>query len=141
MKINKRGVLAEPPLRNTTHAPFFEKRSEVLEKMTKKEVVQKERVKLLDIFNDIDEKQKLLTESLIDDAAFLVGENFVLKQSLEKTGMVKMHPDHPDIQKTVPASAQYLKNLNAYTIVVKTLSTILNRQATNDDDDDLEEFE
>lgn len=109
--------------------------------MTKTEVVQKERVKLLEIFKDIDEKQLKLVESLIEDAAFLVGENHILKQAIDKTGMVKFHPEHPEIQKTVPASAQYLKNLSAYTIVIKTLSTILNRQGFEDDDDGLGEYE
>ena len=109
--------------------------------MTKGEVVQRELEKLFDVFKGIDEKQSSLVESLIQDAAFLAGENHVLKESINKTGMVKIHPKHEDIQKIVPASAQYLKNLNAYTIVIKTLSTILNRQVPDDDDDELGDYQ
>lgn len=109
--------------------------------MKKSLVVEKEKMKLIEIFIDIDDKQKKLVESLIDEAAFLVGENFVLKELIEKVGSVRFNPDNPAQQKQTPASAQYLKNLNSYTIVIKTLNSILMKQSPEEDDDELSDYE
>jgi regulator of replication initiation timing len=109
--------------------------------MEKKTVYDQERMRLTEVFGEIDEKQKRLIETLIDEAAFLVAENSVLKKHLEQTGMVVFHPSNPNLQKQVPTATQYLKNLNAYTVVIKTLATILNKQPPEEEDNDLEDFE
>lgn len=96
--------------------------------------------KLNELFVNVDEDKKKLAEGLVQDAAFLFAENYDLKQLLNKTGMVKVHPEHPELQKTVLAAEQYRKNLNAYAPVIKVLSAIMDRKI-DDDNDDMEEFE
>jgi regulator of replication initiation timing len=109
--------------------------------MTKSEAYKKELEKLETIFKDVEPAKRQLVEGLIEDAAFLKAENFALRQSLEQTGMIKVHPSHPDIQKPIEAARQYLKNVNSYAVVIKTLNGVLNKSMTDPDEDELEEFE
>lgn len=109
--------------------------------MDKNTVYVQERERLGEVFGELDPKQKQLIETLIDEAAFLVGENYALKEQLKLTGMVLVNPAKASQQKIVPTAAQYLKNLNAYTVVIKALATILNKQPPEEEDNDLEDFE
>lgn len=108
--------------------------------MSKQAVYQKEREKLAKIFHDIEPSKAQLVEGLIEDAAFLLAENHELRQIISDAGMVKIHPRHPDIQKSTEAAKQYLKNVNSYAVVIKTLNGVLNKSAI-EDEDDLSEFE
>ncbi len=96
--------------------------------------------KLTEIFKDVEEPKRKLVEGLIQEASFLYAENMELRKLLRVTGMVKTHPDHPEIQKQVPAAGQYLKNLNSYSVVIKTLNGILSKNAI-DDTEDMSDFE
>jgi regulator of replication initiation timing len=95
---------------------------------------------LSDIFKDVEESKRKLVEGLIEDAAFLKAENDILKQTISKTGMVKIHPEYPDLQKPTEAGKQYLKNINSYSVVIKTLNGVLSKNII-EDDDDMSEFE
>jgi hypothetical protein len=108
--------------------------------MSKSEVYQQELAKLTEIFEDVDVAKRKLVEGLLEDAAFLKAENHILKEAISKTGMVKIHPDHPDIQKPIETAKQFLKNINSYTVVIKTLNGVLNKSII-EDEDELEEFE
>ena len=108
--------------------------------MTKKEVYNKELNKLNEIFKDVEESDKKLVEGLIQDAAFLYAENYILKKSLDETGMIKFHPSNSTMQKHLPAAKEYRQNLNSYSIVIKSLSSVLQKKI-DDDDNDMEEFE
>lgn len=103
-------------------------------------VYQKELEKLTEIFTDIEESKKKLVEGLIEDAAFLKAENFVLKEALTEIGMVNFHPQNKHLQKPVEAAKQYLKNVNSYAVIIKTLNGVLNQNII-EDDDDLSDFE
>lgn len=107
--------------------------------MVKDEAYKMELSKLNEIFKDVDESNKKLVEGLIQDAAFLYAENYFLKQTLKKTGMVKVHPKNEALQKVIPAAKEYRQNLNSYSIVIKTLNSVLQKKI--EDDDDLDEFE
>lgn len=107
--------------------------------MSKVEVYQKERMKLANIFQDVDEPKRKLVEGLIEDAAFLMAENLALRENISATGMVKVHPAYPDIQKATEAAKQYLKNINSYAVVIKTLNGVLNK-AVIEEEDELDEF-
>lgn len=107
--------------------------------MQKQAEYQKELEKLETIFQEVEEPKRRLVEGLIEDAAFLKAENFALKQQITQTGMVKIHPTHPDIQKPIEAAKQYLKNVNSYAVVIKTLNGVLSKNII-DPDDGLEEF-
>lgn len=106
---------------------------------TKQDVYQQEFNKLTEIFQDVEEPKRKLVEGLIEDAAFLRAENYDLKKSIEQTGMVKIHPQHPDMQKQIPSAAQYLKNINSYAVVIKTLNGVLLKN-TIESDDEFDEF-
>jgi regulator of replication initiation timing len=108
--------------------------------MSKLAVYEKELKKLTEIFADVEESKRKLVEGLIEDAAFLKSENYVLKNSIANTGMVKIHPEHPEMQKSVESAKQYLKNINSYSVVIKTLNGVLNKNII-EDEDDLSEFE
>lgn len=82
----------------------------------------------------MEEPKKKLVEGLIQDAAFLKAENMELKNILEKTGMIKVHPQHPEMQKTTEAAKQYLKNINSYSVVIKTLNGVLMKNTVEADD-------
>ncbi|WP_379136009.1 hypothetical protein [Paenibacillus sp. sgz500958] len=109
--------------------------------MEKSEVYSRELAKLQAIFADVDPSKAQLVEGLLEDAAFLKAENTVLKKALIATGMVKIHPTNPDLQKPVEAARQYLKNVNSYSVIIKTLNSILNKNIIDDDDDDLDDYE
>ena len=108
--------------------------------MSKNEVFQKELAKLGEIFRDVEPAKAKLVDGLIQDAAFLAAENHDLRQSIAVTGMVKSHPNHPEIQKPIEAAKQYLKNVNSYAVVIKTLNGVLNKGMV-EEEDDLSEFE
>ena len=108
--------------------------------MLKQKVYEQELEKLSELFNDVDESNRKLVEGLIQDAAFLYAENYILKDMLGKTGMVKVHPDNSTMQKVVPAAKEYRQNLNSYAVVIKTLNGILSKRI-DDDDNDLEDYE
>lgn len=108
--------------------------------MSKKAVYQAEQEKLTQIFQEVDESVRRLVEGLIEDACFLKAENHELKEVLKETGMVKMHPTDKHLQKPVEAARQYLKNVNSYAVIVKTLNGVLNKNIIEDDEEDLGEF-
>jgi regulator of replication initiation timing len=108
--------------------------------MSKSDVYQQELEKLTEIFKDVEDSKRLLVEGLVEDAAFLKAENFVLKEAISKTGMVKIHPDHPDIQKPIETGKQYLKNINSYAVVIKTLNGVLNKNII-EDEEELSDYE
>lgn len=108
--------------------------------MTKEEVYQQELKKLREIFADVDPSKAKLVEGLIDDAAFLKAENAMLKRVLAESGMVRIHPQKPTLQKPTEAARQYLKNVNSYAVVIKTLNGILSKNML-EPDDGMDEFE
>jgi hypothetical protein len=115
-------------------------RTEVIRNMPKTDEYQKELMKLTEIFAEIDPAKRELVQGLIEDAAFLKSENVKIKLILAETGMVLVHPTTPTLQKPVEASRQYLRNVNSYSVIIKTLNGILSKNII-DDDDGLDEFE
>ena len=108
--------------------------------MSKSDVYQKELMKLQGIFKDVEASKAQLVEGLIEDAAFLLAENHELRLIIGTTGMVKIHPQHPDIQKSTEAAKQYLKNVNSYAVVIKTLNGVLHK-GLMEEEEDMSEFE
>ena len=107
--------------------------------MTKQKVYEKELEKLKEIFQEVEEPKRKLVEGLIEDAAFLRAENYILKQVIKKTGMVKVHPEYPELQKPTEVGKQYLKNINSYSVVIKTLNGVLQKNAI-EPEDEFDEF-
>jgi regulator of replication initiation timing len=108
--------------------------------MHKSELFRHELSKLTEIFKEVESSKRQLVEGLLEDAAFLKAENDVLKQVIAKTGMVKIHPELPELQKPTEAAKQYLKNINSYSVVIKTLNGVLSKNII-EEEDDLSDFE
>lgn len=102
-------------------------------------VYQNELNKLKSIFEDVEPSKAKLVEGLLDDAALLKAENASLKRVIMETGMIKIHPEYPEMQKPTEAGKQYLKNVNSYAVVIKTLNSILGKDAL-EQDDEFDEF-
>lgn len=102
--------------------------------MPKKDEIQKERARLAEIFKDVEPEQAGLLEGLLDDAAFLRVENRHLRELMEDTGTVRVHPEHPTLQKPVEAAKQYRQNVNSYAVIVKTLNSVLAKASGGEDD-------
>lgn len=103
--------------------------------MSKSDEYQKELDKLTTIFADVEPSKAQLVQGLIQDAAFLLAENLTLREIIDRTGMVKVHPQYPDIQKSTEAAKQYLKNVNSYSVVIKTLNGVLMKNTIEQEDE------
>ena len=90
--------------------------------------------KLQEIFQKVDPDKQKLVEKLLHDAAFLSEQNDQLRASIEVTGMVKFHPTNPNLQKPTEAAKQYLRNLQTYSVVIKTLNNIFTKNSIEEED-------
>ena len=106
---------------------------------SKAEVQERELAKLREIFEAVEPNKARLVEGLIEDAAFLKSENQALRELIGQTGFIRVHPDHPTLQRVVPATSQYLKNISCYAVVIKTLNSILQKNVV-EQDDELDDF-
>lgn len=102
--------------------------------MMKIELIQKERERLVNLFNDVDDAKRELIDGLINQAAFLAVENAMLQETMIETGMIKVHPVHKEMQKPIEAAKQYRQNANTYAVIIKTLNGILTKDAAGGDD-------
>lgn len=103
--------------------------------MNKEELFKQELAKLEELFKDVEPIKVRLTEGLRQEAAFLLAENAMLKQHMRETGMVKVHPEYPEIQKPTEAAKQYLKNVGRYIEIIKALNSILSKDLTEVNDE------
>lgn len=102
--------------------------------MSEKQIPQTELEKLQAIFQKVDPDKQKLVEKLIHEAAFLANQNDHLRSLIEQTGMIKTHPTQPNLQKPTEAGKQYLRNLQAYSVVIKTLSAVLTKNTIEEED-------
>jgi len=91
------------------------------------------------LFDGVDENQLALVDGAIWEAARLRVELDRLNEVVEQTGLVKVHPDHPGMQKELPVSRLIVKVRANYLNYIAKLSGILGKSDINDDDD-LDEF-
>jgi len=102
--------------------------------MTKSELLARERSKLHEIFSDVEPTKARLVEGLIEEAAFLFAETAELRIIIERSGMVRVHPDRPELQKPTEVAKQYLKNVNAYAVIIKALNGVLQKNVVEGED-------
>ena len=133
--------LAHTGLKSKSTYNFLKGVKLMSESKSKQEVYQAELEKLNGLFEGIDENKKQLAGGLIQDAAFLTAENYMLREILSKTGAVKVHPDYPEIQRPVEAARQYRQNVNAYAVLIKALDRILSSNSIEEEDDELASYE
>ena len=97
-----------------------------------------ERIKAL--FDGVDENQLALVEGAIWEAARLRVELDRLNEIVRQTGLVKVHPDNPGMQKELPVSRLIVKVRANYLNYIAKLSGVLGK-SIDDEDDDMKEFE
>lgn len=105
----------------------------------KKAEYQKELMRLRKLFEKVDPTKADLVEGLIEEAAWLRVETAVLKSNMAETGMIKIHPQNKGLQRPTEASKQYLKNVNTYAVLIKTLNGVLMKDQI-EEEDPFEEF-
>lgn len=103
--------------------------------------IEKEYLRIKELFKDIDEKQLTLLEGTFLECARLKVELDDLHEIIVKTGQVKVHPDNFEMQKELPVSKVIVKTRANYLNYIAKLSNILGRNIDDDEDDDLNEYE
>ncbi len=91
-------------------------------------------------FDGADENKLNVLDALIEQAAY---ERLYLRKLNEQaltTGLVKIHPDNPMIQMTLPVSGAIAKHSAALTNIMDKLMKHLAVELDNEDDD-LDEYE
>lgn len=118
-----------------SHRPKKLNFGEVREISDKNAIFQEETSRLREIFRKVEPEKYDLVDGLIQDAAFLKAENFELRRRMHETGMVEYHPTNRRLQRTSEAAKQYLKNVNSYAVIIKTLNGVLMKSAIEEDDE------
>ncbi|RNC62769.1 MAG: hypothetical protein AWM53_01988 [Candidatus Dichloromethanomonas elyunquensis] len=108
--------------------------------MSKQEEFQKERLRWDELFAKTDDQTQKAADGLIQKAAFLNSMCWELEQVIETSGAIKVHPQHPELQKQIPAVKEYARLSESYANIVNKLN-VLRLKTTVEDDDELGEFE
>jgi hypothetical protein len=102
--------------------------------------VEEEYTRIKALFEGTDEKQLSLIDGTIWEVARLRVELDRLHDIVKQTGLVKVHPDNPVLQKELPVSKLITKVRANYLNYIAKLSNILGKNI-DEDDDDLEAYE
>ena len=102
--------------------------------------VSKEYARIKELFSGIDEKQLDLMEGAFWECARLRVELDDLNKIINKTGLLKVHPDNTEMQKELPVSRLVVKARANYLNYLSKLSNILGINV-EDDENDMAEFE
>lgn len=103
--------------------------------------IQKEYERILEIFNDIDEKQLALLDGAFWECARLRIELNDLHKLIKETGVISYNPNNPKMQKELPISKIIVKTRANYLNYIAKLSNILGKNVLDEEDEDLLEFE
>jgi hypothetical protein len=91
------------------------------------------------LFAETTPETQKAAEGLIQKAAYLHSLCWELEGAINRSGAIKVHPQHPDIQKQVPAVKEYGRLTESYANLVNKLNAIRTKNVV-DEDDELEEF-
>jgi len=101
---------------------------------------QQEYKRIKALFDGVDEKLLALVDGALWEAARLRVELDRLNEIVRQTGLVKVHPDNPGMQKELPVSRMIIKVRANYLNYIAKLSGVLGK-SVDDEDDDMKEFE
>lgn len=102
--------------------------------------VREEYERIKELFADCDEKQLDLLDGTFWEVARIRKELNDLHEIVKVSGLIKINPKNPTMQKELPVSKQIVRVRANYLNYMAKLSTILGKNVT-DEDDDLEDFE
>ena len=108
--------------------------------MEKQSVYQKELSMWTELFVETTPATQKAAEGLIQKAAYIHSLCWELEQKISLSGAIKVHPEHPELQKQVPAVKEYARLCESYANIVNRLNNLRNRNVV-EDDDELSEFE
>lgn len=97
-----------------------------------------ERIKAL--FDGVDESQLNLIDGAIWEAARIRVELDTLHEIAKESGLIKVHPQNPALQKELPVSKLIVKARANYLNYISKLSNLLGKNI-EDDGDDLSDYE
>ena len=97
-----------------------------------------ERIKAL--FDGADESQLNLIDGAIWEAARIRVELNTLHEIVKESGLIKVHPQNPALQKELPVSKLIVKARANYLNYISKLSNLLGKNI-DDEDDDLSDYE
>lgn len=101
----------------------------------KKEEYEKNLKKLVEILDVVEENQRKLIQGLLEETAYMETELAYMRTILEKTGMIKIHPTKLDMQKQLPIANEYRRTVNAYSLNIKVINSILNKNVIEEEDE------
>lgn len=95
--------------------------------ITRKEII-------LNLFAKVDSKELIIKS--VEDMLFLEDQ----LDSLRKLPHLKIHPEHPEIQKRTEAGKLYKEYLQQYNNIVKTLNSVLLKTDVDNEDSPLRAY-
>lgn len=101
---------------------------------------EKEYARLRALFEGVDEKQLALIDGAIWEAARLRAELDRLQELAGQTGLIKVNPERPQMQKELPVSKMLVRTRANYLHYIAKLSGIIGR-SLGEGEDDLSEYE
>lgn len=102
--------------------------------------IQKEYERIKELFSGVEEKQLNLIDGAIWECARIKKELDDLHKIIETTGLVKINPNNPGMQKELPVSKLIVKARANYLNYIAKLSNVLGK-VVEDDYDELDEYE
>lgn len=102
--------------------------------------VQKEYERIKSLFEGADESQLNLIDGALWEAARIRVELNKLHEIVKESGLIKVHPQNPALQKELPVSKLIVKARANYLNYISKLANLLGKNI-NDDEDDLSDYE
>lgn len=97
--------------------------------------IEKEYERIKELFSDRDEKQLQLIDGAIWECARLRVELNDLHDIIKKTGLIKVNPKDPSMQKELPVSKLIVKARANYLNYIAKLSNMLGVNVDGEDDE------
>lgn len=102
--------------------------------------VQNEYERIKSLFEGADESQLNLIDGALWEAARIRVELNKLHEIVKESGLIKVHPQNPALQKELPVSKLIVKARANYLNYISKLANLLGKNI-NDDEDDLSDYE
>lgn len=102
--------------------------------------VQKEYERIKSLFDGADESQLNLIDGALWEAARIRVELNKLHEIVKESGLIKVHPQNPALQKELPVSKLIVKARANYLNYISKLANLLGKNI-NDDEDELSDYE